>query len=218
MALGRLPERVSPRWDVLIPWAGEAEPLPRAMAAFGLPAIALLVWLLLTGIASGTGERLGRRMFPAWFVSAKTGAGAVDRFGPTFDIIVGAVVALVILFHAVTLGTLLGWPDWTARAFTGLLGVGMAVVGNVMPRTRPNWVAGLRARRTLADPDVWRLTHRWFGSLLMVSGLAVVAVSLVSAPLALGVAAGGALASAVVATVLGGRLPAGRPSAPGSLP
>ena len=106
----RLPEEVTLRWDLLIAWGESAnvEPLPRAVAAFGFPTVAMAVWLLLTGVASSTGERLGRRIFPAWLVSPKTGAEAVKRFAPTFELIVTAVVALVLLLHAVMLGTAAG--------------------------------------------------------------------------------------------------------------
>jgi uncharacterized membrane protein len=173
----------------------------------------MAVWLLLTGVASSTGESLGRRVFPAWLVSPKTGAEAVKRFAPTFELIVATVVALVLLLHAVLLGTALGWPEWTANGFAALVGVGMMVVGNIMPRTRPNWVAGLRTKRSLGDPDVWRRTHRWFGGLLLTSGLLVVAASVVAAPIALLTAVVAALASAAVATIVAARE---RPGSPGS--
>jgi uncharacterized membrane protein len=54
----------------------------------------------------------------------------------------------------------------------------MVVVGNVMPRLRPNWVAGVRVTRTLADPDLWRTTHRAFGAALVGSGVLTLVVAL----------------------------------------
>jgi len=206
-AYGALPDAVVPRWDAVLPWIpiGAAHPVSRAFAALGLPAIVLAVWLLLRLLASPLGERMGRRFFPSWLVSARTGAGAVERFGPTFDAIVATVVAGLLLFHAVVLGTVLGWPAWTPRAFTALVGAGLVAVGNVMPRTRPNWIAGLRTRRTLSDPDLWRLTHRWFGALLMLTGLATIAASWFGAPVAVLVGVGGSLVSALVASIVAGR-------------
>ena len=199
----RLPPLVSPQWDALIPWvaAGDAEAIPRAVAAFGLPTLALAVWLLLRALASGTGERLGRRVFPAWLLSARTGAAAVERFEPTFETIVTAVVAFVLLFHATALGTALGWPAWTRHAFGALVGVGIIVIGNVMPRTRPNWIAGLRTRHTMSDPDLWRRTHRLFGGLLMATGLIAVMISIVSAPYAILAGLAGMVLSALIASV-----------------
>lgn len=179
-----LPDRVAPGWDALFPWipASDEDAAPRAFAAFAIPTVALILWLAFRAAASRT---------------------AVKRFGSTFDIVVALVVGFVVLLHLVTLGTVIGWPGWTARAFTGLIGVGIMVLGNVMPRTRPNWVAGLRTKRTVSDPDAWRLTHRYFGAFLMVTGLVVVAMSLVSAPYALLGAGVGFLLSAILATALG---------------
>lgn len=177
----RLPDRVAPGWDALFPWipASDADAAPRAFAAFAIPTLALILWLAFRAASSRT---------------------AVKRFGPTFDVVILLVVGFVVLLHLVTLGTVIGWPDWTVRAFTGLIGAGIMILGNVMPRTRPNWVAGLRTRRTVSDPDVWRLTHRYFGAFLMATGLVVVGISLVSAPYALLAAGVGFLLSAILAT------------------
>jgi hypothetical protein len=202
--LSRLPARVLPRFDALLPWlpVSEADAMPRAVAAFMMPALAALIWLLMSVLASPAGERLGRRVFPSWLVSERTGAAAVERFGPTFDVIITSVIAFVLLLHTVLLGTVLGWPAWTLQAFSALVGVGIMVVGNIMPRTRPNWIAGLRTRRTLSDPDVWRRTHRWFGALMMVTGVAVVIASIVAAHWAFIVGLAGVLVSAAVAAVV----------------
>lgn len=186
-ALGRLPEQVVLRWDLLLPGLPESalETMSRAGAAFLLPTVAASVWLLL-GI-------LGTR------------AAGVERFRETFDIIVVTIMALLLLLHAVTLGTVLGWPTWTMRAFTALVGVGIIVLGNVMPRTRPNWVAGVRTSRTMADPDLWRRTHRWFGAPLVATGVAVIAASLFDAHLAVIVGVAGGLLSAVTAGIVASR-------------
>jgi uncharacterized membrane protein HdeD (DUF308 family) len=210
----RLPTDVTLRWDVLIPWTASAsgDLLPRAAAAFGPPLIALAVWLVLRGLATSTGERLARRSFPEWFLSERTGTRAVERFDPTFDLVLSFVVAGILLGHAVMLGTVLGWPTWTAQVFTAFVGVGMVVAGSSLPRTRPNWIVGIRTKRTLADPDLWRHTHRWFGACLMVAGVCVMAMSTVSAPVAFLAAGIGTIVSAVVATIA-----ASRRRSPGSL-
>lgn len=199
-----LPERVLPRWDAFVPWlpVTSADAMPRAFAAFGFPALALSIWLMLSVLASPAGEKLGRRFLPVWLVSDRTGAAAVERFGPTFDVIITVVVAFVLVFHAVILGTVLGWPAWTLQAFSALVGLGIMIVGNIMPRTRPNWIAGLRTRRTLADPDLWRRTHRWFGALMVVTGIGVIVASVMAAHWALLLGLGGVLLSAVVAAVI----------------
>ena len=202
-----LAPQVTPRFDYLVPWLdpGGIEAMPRAFAAFGVPTLALLLWLLLLAGATPAAERAGKRIFPGWLVSERTGAAGVERFDPTFHVILAIIVAALLGFHAVMLGTVLGWPQWTLRVFAALVGAAIMATGNIMPRTRPNWIAGLRTRRTLSDPDAWRRTHRYFGALLLVTGIAVIAASLFSAPYALLVAAVGSLFSAITASILGGR-------------
>jgi uncharacterized membrane protein len=51
-------------------------------------------------------------------------------------------------------------------------------MGNVMPRLRPNWVAGVRTKRTLEDPQLWRTTHRAFGTAFVVAGFLTMVVAL----------------------------------------
>lgn len=215
VVVGRLPERVMPRWDALFPFivASGADAMPRAFAAFSMPTLALSVWLLIRWLASPAGERLGRKIFPVWWVSARTGAAAVERFEPTFDIIVTVVIALLLVGHAVMLGTVLGWPSWTLRGFTMLVGAGIAILGNIMPRTRPNWIAGIRTKRTLSDPDLWRRTHRWFGAMLVVTGIAMMVASLFAARWAIPVGIIGFFVSAL-AGVVGGRGNAPRAGGP----
>jgi uncharacterized membrane protein len=47
---------------------------------------------------------------------------------------------------------------------TTLIGVGvgllLAVIGNELGHVRPNYFVGIRTPWTLADPEVWRRTHR----------------------------------------------------------
>ena len=204
-AYRRLPEFVSPRWDLWVPWSpANVEPLPRVVVAFALPLAALGMWLLLNALASSAGERLGRRVFPTWLLSDRTGASAIERFAPSFGTIVATVVAFVVLVHAGAVATILDWPSWTVRACLTAIGVLILVVGSIMPRTRPNWIAGLRTKGAMRDADVWRMVHRRFGALLMVTGFAVIATAILSTPYAPLTGVVGVLASAILASVTSG--------------
>jgi SdpI/YhfL family protein len=204
-AYGRLPVVVSPRWDLWVPWPpANAEPLPRAVAAFALPIGALAIWLLLTGLASSAGERLGRRVFPTWLLSDRTGADAIERFAPTFRTITAAVVAFIVLVHVGTVATMLDWPSWTVRACLAAIGLVILVVGNITPRTRPNWIAGLRTKRAMRDADLWNTVHRRFGAFLVVTGFAVIATAIFATPYAGLTGVVGVLASAILASVTPG--------------
>ena len=169
---GTLPAEIRPDWSSIIPFVHDNEAMPRAVAVWMLPAIAILLWGALSWGARIRGKAGGA------YLSDKTDASAIARFEPTFDIVITAVVGLLILIHLAILGTAAGWPPWTAKLIGVVLGAGMAATGNLVPRLRPNWIVGIRTRATLADPALWLKTHRYFGILLMIAGtlVAIVAV------------------------------------------
>lgn len=200
-AYPRLPELVVPRWNLWVPWPlpNNSEALPRALAAFGLPIGALGTWALLSAVMSGAGERFGRRVVPTWLLSDRTGAAAIERFAPTLTTIITVVIAFLLLIHVAAVATMLEWPSWTVRASFAAIGLGIGIIGNVMPRTRPNWIAGLRTKHAMRDPDLWRTIHRRFGMGLMLTGIVVVAAAVFVTPYALPIALAGGLASAIAA-------------------
>ena len=190
----------SPLLPIELPPMG---PVPRLAAALLLPAVALGVWLLFASLAK---VRSGRAPMPTWWLNEETGAKSISRFEPTYATIVFSVTAFAALAHVALLAGVLGWPDWIFQVLTACLGLGIATVGNVIPRTRPNWIAGLRTKRTLADPVVWSRTHRFLGASLIVVGIVVVAASIFAPRFALVTAAGLMLLSFPIAYFAGGRV------------
>ena len=49
----------------------------------------------------------------------------------------------------------------------------LAVLGNYLPKLRPNRFVGIRTPWTLASPDVWNRTHRLFGSIMLMGSVAL---------------------------------------------
>lgn len=62
----------------------------------------------------------------------------------------------------------------------GFLGLLLVCLGVAMPHVEPNYTFGVRVPWTLADPENWRLTHRFAGPVFVIMGV----VTLVSAFLA----------------------------------
>jgi uncharacterized membrane protein len=58
------------------------------------------------------------------------------------------------------------------------------VLGNVMPRARPNWWFGIRTPWTLTNDRVWEKTHRLGGMTFVLAGLLLI-VSAFLAPTAM---------------------------------
>ena len=58
------------------------------------------------------------------------------------------------------------------------IGVLFVVLGNAMPKSQPNSLAGLRIPTTLRDPANWHATHRLTGLLCIVGGLVLIVAAL----------------------------------------
>jgi hypothetical protein len=175
-----------------------------------MPMVALAVLLLFTALerVRGTGSPL-----PSWWLREDTGAAAVQRFAPTYNTVVFSVTALFLIAHIVILSNVIGAPDWVYSLATALLGFGFMAGGNIMPRVRPNWIMGLRTRRTLSDPGAWSRTHRLLGKMLLGVGSMVVLLSIVAPRYAFAVGIIALLASLILSHAIGTRRPD-----PGSAP
>ncbi|MBU1173852.1 MAG: SdpI family protein [Alphaproteobacteria bacterium] len=92
-----------------------------------------------------------------------------------------AAIALVIIVVTVLIG--LGHSVDIPRVLSLAVAAMFTLIGNVLPKTRPNWVAGIRLPWTLRDPDNWQLTHRWTGRAMVVCGLIAFAIAAIGAPI-----------------------------------
>jgi uncharacterized membrane protein len=151
-----------------------ADSIPSAVALFGIPALALIVWaLLFEAPVSRLGLAAARRLFNA-------GEPRYDVFAPTYRLIVLWVVALVLSLHLAFVAQVLEWSIEPGTIVGVTFGIGLMLVGNAMPRLRPNAVAGIRTARTMNDPIAWTRVHRAFGASLLVAGIFIVVVSIIA--------------------------------------
>jgi hypothetical protein len=200
-AYGRLPALVDLRFGGLLPFAVEAEgPAPRWLVLSGMPVLALVMFALFRLAPTAAGERVGRRMF-RHAPNDVSSRAQFERFGRTYDAIVLGVVMLLVGGHAAVLAAAFQAPDLAARLVPAVFGASLVLMGNVMPRLRPNWVAGLRSRRVLADPQLWRSTHRVFGAAFVVSGIVTIATAAAAPEYGLLVGIVSVLASCVIGYV-----------------
>jgi uncharacterized membrane protein len=72
----------------------------------------------------------------------------------------------------------LGHPDQMVRVITLCLGVMLILLGNVMPKTQPNAIAGVRLPWIMNDPALWRATQRLTGVLFIAGGILLVVCAL----------------------------------------
>jgi uncharacterized membrane protein len=171
VAFPSLPARVPMHWNAhgVVDRYGS-----RLEGAIFLPAIMLLVWLLMRAL-----PRIDPRRT------------SYERFADTYDLFVNSLIALFLVMHVALLGSALGWPVSMSRVVPAVVGVEFVILGNALPRARPNWWFGIRTPWTLSNDRVWTRTHRLGGYLLTGAGLfLILAAALPSVwTLALGVAA-----------------------------
>jgi uncharacterized membrane protein len=166
-------------------WGMDGTPDGHSSRAFGawlIPAVMFGVWLIM-------------RVLPKIDPRRENYA----RFAGTYTTLITVVIAFMGLMHVAILGVALGWPIAVPRVIPFAVGAMFVIIGNLLPRARPNWFVGIRTPWTLSSDRVWERTHRLGGVLFVASGLVMIAATF-GPPWLLGPAIG-------VAFVLGGLIP-----------
>jgi len=118
-----------------------------------------------------------------WIVPAIMPKSAgLERSGPAYGATMLATFALLTAVQTMVVLTAKGIAVDHIRLVTVGVGLLMAVIGNYLPKTRRNYVMGLRTPWALADERVWDKTHRFAGPLFMLGGLVAVAGAFLGTP------------------------------------
>lgn len=96
-------------------------------------------------------------------------------FARTYALIMNS---LALFFDLITVGVTVGWSISVPRLISVSSGLLIAVLGNELGRVTPNYFVGIRTPWTLADAEVWRITHRVGARLFVAGGVASALVSL----------------------------------------
>lgn len=129
-------------------------------------------------------------LFLRWLPGIDPKRDSWTRHAKTYDLVKIILVVSLAAFGWVSAAVALGLPfDVSAlvRVLVGILFVGL---GNVMGKLRRNYFVGIKTPWALADDEVWRLTHRRGGFVMVGLGLVFV--------LSLFIPAGGILAAVIV--------------------
>jgi uncharacterized membrane protein len=171
-----LPDRMPVHWGV----RGNVNRYgSRAEAAFLMPIVMIGLWLLLRFLPRVDSRRAN-----------------YAKFGDTYDLLVNSLIGLFAVMHVALLGTALGWPISMERLVPALVGLQFLILGNALPRARPNWWFGIRTPWTLTNDRVWMRTHRVGGYLLAAAGIVLLVAAAVPGAwtVTLGITAVGAAA------------------------
>ena len=99
------------------------------------------------------------------------------KFGGAFEAIIDTIMLFVLALHIVALRAALGHPVEMQRILPIGIGVLLIVIGNLLPRARPNWFVGIRTPWTLSSDRVWEKTHRFGGRIFVAGGLIITIAS-----------------------------------------
>lgn len=106
------------------------------------------------------------------------------KFGGAFEGIIVSIMLFMFGMHIIVLRAALGYPVAMQRVVPIGVGVLLVVIGNLLPRARPNWFVGIRTPWTLSSDRVWEKTHRFGGHVFVAGGLLIVLGALVMPQLA----------------------------------
>ena len=100
------------------------------------------------------------------------------KFGGAFEGIIVSIMLFMLGMHIVVLRAALGYPVAMERVVPIGIGVLFIVIGNLLPRARPNWFVGIRTPWTLSSDRVWEKTHRLGGHLFVAGGVIITVAAL----------------------------------------
>ncbi len=119
---------------------------------------------------------LGIAVFMLWILPAMMPKKAsLERSAEAYGASVIVVMLFLALVHVGLIALAMHYPiDLKQAALVGA-GVVFIVIGNYLPKTRYNFVIGIRTPWTLSNEEVWDRTHRLAGPLHMLLGALILA-------------------------------------------
>ena len=87
---------------------------------------------------------------------------------------------LSVIFQSLTLSEALGYHLDIALITMVTVGIIFILLGNYIPKTSQNRVAGFRFPMTLSNPDNWQKTNRLGGMMLVISGIIMILGGVIS--------------------------------------
>lgn len=143
--------------------SGEADAfMPRDAALLQLPAIMLGVVALI------------------WFLTRLSASERVAGARHGLRVVVPGILALGLVIQCAVILIGMGQEVDMVRIIVLAIGVLFVLLGNVLPKSQPNAVSGVRLPWTMANPANWQATNRLVGWLMLLGGLAMVIAALLS--------------------------------------
>lgn len=97
--------------------------------------------------------------------------GGKQQSEKIFNVVFYIVPAISLLLGGTVYPAALGMKGISTRLIFVLMSLLMLILGNIMPKTTPNRVFGVRVKWTLESEENWIATHRFCGRLWFVVGV-----------------------------------------------
>ena len=158
----KLPDRVPTHFDV----RGNPNAFgPKWVPTVIFPVLILLLWGLLRGLPKIDPRRAN-----------------YARMQDTYDLVVNVVLSMITALHLLLLAGTMGSRVPFVRLMPAVIGVAFVVIGNMLPRAKPNWWFGIRTPWTLSNDRVWERTHRVGGYVMTAIGVLAILSALIANP------------------------------------
>jgi uncharacterized membrane protein len=138
--------------------------LPRNWALLQLPVLIAVLWTIF------------------WAIGRFTSPEKREAARHVMEVALSAATGLVVLIQIIMVLAGLGYELDVIKIVAIGVGLMLVALGNVMPKSRPNGVAGIRIPTTMSSAANWQATHRLTGWLTIAGGLVLIVVSVFVGP------------------------------------
>ncbi|WP_299323286.1 SdpI family protein [Parasphingopyxis sp.] len=125
----------------------------------------------------------------------------LQRSRPMLDWSIAGTMALLMVLHLATLGIAAGWAISITDLVSGATGIFFVILGNFLPKTRPNFLVGVRTPWTLSSDHSWLRTHILAGRGFIGLGLLIIGATLFTPAIAIYLIVGGSLMLVAILTM-----------------
>ncbi|GIN68735.1 MULTISPECIES: SdpI family protein [Bacillus] len=96
-------------------------------------------------------------------------------FSKTYDILINAMMVLFSLINILMVLSGMGYDLPTSSIVPVLVGALLIIIGNYLPRVRPNFFMGIKNPWTLSSDAIWKKTHRFGAKVFTIAGIFIAA-------------------------------------------
>ncbi|MEM8697130.1 MAG: SdpI family protein [Pseudomonadota bacterium] len=112
-----------------------------------------------------------------WLGKQEPRKANLQRSRQLLDWTVTGSMVLLAAIHLAILGLAAGWDFSVTRLISFGLGLLFVLIGNFLPKTRSNFLVGVRTPWTLSSDYSWLRTHIWGGRGFVLLGVVIIAVA-----------------------------------------